>query len=132
MKKSKAKAPRNRIVIIEDDYNLRETLQRTMDKRYEVVGLSSGEGDIVGMIEGLAPELLVLDVNLPGPDGFELCRRIRGSARLEDIPILFMTARADDESFVKSLDVGGSAYIAKPFATAELIQKIETLLKIPF
>ncbi|OGR87527.1 MAG: hypothetical protein A3J74_09850 [Elusimicrobia bacterium RIFCSPHIGHO2_02_FULL_57_9] len=131
MTKRKVGLPRAKVVIIEDDAALRESLEKNLARRFDVTALSSGEDDIVGLVDSVAPDILVLDVNLPGPDGFELCRRIRGGAESKEIPVIFMTARSDDESFVKSLDVGGSSYIAKPFRVDELLLRIESLLGLP-
>lgn len=115
-------------MVIDDDNTIRATLQAALEKRYSVVGLGTGE-EVLELIESYNPRLLVLDINLPGSDGFEICRKVRSKAKLRSLPILFMTVRKDDRSFLNSLDSGGNSFITKPFEIAELREKIEYLLQ---
>lgn len=116
------------VMVIDDDNIIRATLQAALEKRYSVVGIGTGE-EVLELIESYNPRLLVLDINLPGSDGFEICRKVRSKAKLRSLPILFMTVRKDDRSFLNSLDSGGNSFITKPFEIAELREKIEYLLQ---
>lgn len=115
-------------MLIDDDNTIRATLQAALEKRYSVVGLSTGE-EVLELIESYDPHLLLLDINLPGSDGFEICKEVRSKAKLRNLPIIFMTVRKDDKSFLNSLDSGGNSFITKPFEIAELREKIARLLE---
>lgn len=125
--KSGESEKRRCVMVIDDDSTVRAMLQAGLGKRYRVVGLSNGE-EVVELIESYGPQLLLLDINLPGSDGFEICRQVRAKALLNKLPILFMTGRKDDKSFLNSLDSGGNAYITKPFEIPALRERIEYLL----
>ena len=116
------------VMIIDDDNTIRATLQAALAKSYRIVGLSNGD-EAVELIERHDPHLLILDINLPGSDGFEICKNVRSKAQLKNLPILFMTVRKDDRSFLDSLNSGGNASITKPFDISELREKIEWLLQ---
>lgn len=116
------------VMVIDDDNTIRAMLQTFLERRYTVVGLSHGE-EALEFIESYKPNLLILDINLPGSDGFEICRSVRSKAEHAKLPILFMTVRKDDKSFLDSLDSGGNSFITKPFEMAELKEKIEYLLR---
>src|SRR5260370_36700830 len=75
------------------------------------------------------PALFLLDVMLPGTDGFELCRHIRQTPALSAIPIIFLTAKTAEADRVKGLELGGDDYITKPFSPRELVARIRTVLR---
>ena len=116
------------LLVIDDDSVIRVTLETALGKQYNVISLSNGE-EVVLQIENYKPDLLILDINMPGSDGFEICKEVRAQAKLRNLPILFMTARKDDASFLKSLETGGDSYIPKPFEMPDLRERIEYLLK---
>ena len=107
-------AGRRRILLVEDDPELREALRLFLDKKYEVVGAASG-GRLLEMLDSYEPILVILDVNLPGKDGFELCRMVRAYPGHRHLPVMFLTARRDDDSFAKCIDDNADAYLNKPF-----------------
>lgn len=116
---------RYRILIVDDDRELLKMLRVYLERRgYQVVTAESG----LEALEKLRvpPELLLLDINMPGMDGMELCRRIRDTV---SCPILFLTARAEEEDRVNGLLSGGDDYILKPFSLKELEARIAAHLK---
>lgn len=115
------------LLVVDDDEAIREMLRASLQLHYRVVCLPGGEG-VVHAIEQSRPRLLVLDVNLPGMDGHEVCGAVRAEARFRRLPILFMTARKDDATFLKSLQSGGNALIVKPFGVGEFREKVADLL----
>lgn len=117
-----------RLLLIENDDDIREALRLLLGEKYELVGLSHG-ARILDMLDGHEPDLVILDVNLPGKDGFELCRLIRETPRHRHLPVMFLTVLRDDESFVKSLNAEADAYLNKPFDPAELKGAIERLVR---
>src|ERR1700752_3586905 len=76
-----------------------------------------------------SPSLFLLDVMLPGTDGFELCRQIRQTPALSAIPIIFLTAKTSEADRVKGLELGGDDYITKPFSPRELVARVRTVLR---
>ena len=116
-------AGRRTILLVEDDPEIREALRLFLDKKYDVVGAESGR-EILEMLDSYEPILVILDVNLPGKDGFELCQMVRSSPRHRHLPVMFLTVRRDDESFVNSVQANADAYLNKPFEARELEDKI--------
>ena len=116
------------VVVIDDDNTIRATLSVALGKEYSIIGLGGG-GEVAAFIESRNPRLLILDIDLPGSDGLEMCGKIRSQAETRRLPILFMTGRKDDRGFLNSLAAGGNAFITKPFELSELRRKIEHLLK---
>ena len=80
-------------------------------------------------LEAYQPDLIVLDVMLPGKDGFELCRQIRQTDKLARTPVLFLTARSDEVDRVLGLEIGGDDYMTKPFSPRELVARIKAHLR---
>ena len=115
-----------RVLLIEDDDDIVDVLRRTLRAEgYEV--RASGDGpEGLEVMKEFAPDLLVLDLGLPGMDGMEVCDRVRETS---DIPILMLTARADAEDRVSGLDSGADDYLTKPFDRAELLARIRALLR---
>jgi len=119
---------RSRVLVIDDDGTIRATLHTALEKDYIIFSVPNGEGVTV-RIESFRPDILILDINLPGSDGYEICGEIRETAGAKELPILFMTVRKDNVSFVKTLETGGDSCIIKPFEISALRAKIEYLLK---
>lgn len=94
---------------------------------YEVISATSGE-EALRKIESQQPDLIVLDVMMPGLSGHEVCRRLRADARTREIPIIFLTARDSLADRDRGLELGANAYITKPFGPRRLIEAIEDLL----
>lgn len=116
-----------KILIIEDESSLRETLAyRFQQEGYEVKTSANG-GSGLDLARTWQPDLLLLDVMLPGLDGFEICRRLKAESNL---PILLVTARGDEIDRVVGLEIGADDYITKPFSLRELIARVKTRLRI--
>jgi DNA-binding response OmpR family regulator len=116
----------HRILIVEDDLVLRETLAyRLSEQGYEVLLAESGpEGLHLARQE--RPDVILLDVILPGLDGFEVCRQIRQELTM---PILMLTARSDEVDRVVGLEIGADDYITKPFSMRELLARIKASIR---
>lgn len=115
-----------RILLVEDDRRVRRaTALALADEGYEVLEAHDGEEGL-SLLTARRPDLVLLDVMLPGLDGFEVCRQIRKSS---DVPIIFVTARSDTVDVVVGLESGGDDYITKPFAARELIARVRALLR---
>ena len=125
---SDAESAGGRILIVEDDDDIVDVLRRTLRAEgYEVRSAHDGPVALEDLVD-FAPDLVVLDLGLPGIDGIEVCDRIRNSENSE-VPILMLTARADAEDRVTGLDSGADDYLVKPFDRAELLARIRALLR---
>ncbi len=117
------------IVIIEDDESIREMLRYYFHSvGYEVACFESGEEYFEQMGAG-KPSLYILDIMLPGMDGLEILRRIRADVRLEETPVLMLTARTSEMDKVKGLETGADDYVVKPFGIMELQARVKALLR---
>ena len=115
-----------RIVIVEDDPQCSKLVATKLQAEgFDVVVAGSGEEGL-DIIEGEMPDLLLLDLILPGIDGLEVCRRIR---RKHDLPIIMLTAKDDEIDAVIGLEVGADDYITKPFGTRELVARVRAMLR---
>ncbi len=115
------------VLVVEDDQGVRESLVVVLQVQgYEVVGVDRGEDAVTRLSAGL-PDLVVLDLNLPGIDGLETCRRMRASGFSG--PVLMLTARHEVSDKVSGLDAGADDYLPKPFALDELLARIRALLR---
>jgi DNA-binding response OmpR family regulator len=115
-----------RILIVEDELVLRETLAYNLDKQGYTV-LSAGDGDrAVEIAREENPDLILLDIMLPGIDGFEVCRILRQEM---NVPIVMLTARGDEVDKVVGLEVGADDYLTKPFSMRELLARVKAQLR---
>ncbi len=115
-----------RVLIVEDDQDIVDVLRRTLRAEgYEVRAATDGP-EALEDLDDFAPDLVVLDLGLPGMDGMEVCDRIRETS---EVPVLMLTARADPEDRVAGLDTGADDYLVKPFDRSELLARIRALLR---
>jgi two-component system response regulator MprA len=115
------------VLVVEDDAPIERMLRRTLAAEgYEVAGASDG-GAALAEVERSVPDLVVLDLGLPGLDGLAVCRRLR--ARGLSLRILVLTARDTVEDRVAGLDAGADDYLVKPFASEELLARVRALLR---
>lgn len=117
---------RSRIMLIEDDAVIREELRILLMANQYDVGVISDFGNVMREIELFGPQLILLDVNLPFEDGFQICAKVRTKYGM---PIIFVTGRNTDMDELQSIMLGGDAFITKPYNTAILLAKIAALLK---
>lgn len=117
------------ILIVEDDDDIRELVGFNLEMSgFSVIKCSNGE-DGLEKIEKEKPDLVLLDVMLPGIDGFEVCRRIKKNQNIRETPVLMLTARTDDEDIINGLETGADDYITKPFRPKILLAKVKTALR---
>lgn len=115
-----------KILVVDDDRELRDILAFAFRQAgYLVVEAGDGE-QALGAFRSEAPDLVVLDVNMPRVDGFEVCRRIRADST---VPILMLTVRGQEEDVVKGLDSGADDYMTKPFSPQTLLARVRALFR---
>ena len=119
--------PALRIWVVDDDPDLRQLLAEVLGRQgYELRCLNDG-GQLLAWLQRQRPDLLVLDLMLPGDDGLKLLRQLRDAG--DDLPVLMLTARADGVDRIIGLEQGADDYLAKPFLPRELIARIEAIMR---
>jgi class 3 adenylate cyclase len=119
-----------RILAVDDVAENLEILQMRLESRgYEVVLAADGEAALAAVREQL-PDLILLDIMMPKMDGIEVTRRLKADKSLPFIPIILVTAKADDKDVVAGLDAGGDDYLTKPFEHAALVARVRSMLRI--
>jgi two-component system response regulator MprA len=114
------------ILVVEDDTRLAATLQRVLTAEGHEVAIAGDGNNALRRARDRPPDLVILDVMLPGLDGIAVCRRLRATA---DFPILMLTALGGTEQRVRGLDSGADDYLVKPFAYQELLARVRALLR---
>jgi DNA-binding response OmpR family regulator len=118
--------PQPKILVVEDEDSLRETLQYNLAKQgYEVLTTASGI-EAVDLARSAKPDVIILDIMLPGQDGFEVCRIVR---RESSVPIMMLTARTEEIDKVVGLEIGADDYMTKPFSMREMLARVKALLR---
>jgi CheY-like chemotaxis protein len=121
---------KEKVLVVDDEKDIVSLLGYHLHKAgMEIIPAYSG-AEAIEKVSAAGPDLIVLDVMMPDPDGFEVCRilRHRGDAALKNVPIVMLTARAEVEDKIKGLSTGADDYVTKPFELKELIIRIENLL----
>ena len=115
------------ILVVDDDAPIRRMLARTLEAEGYAVEAAADGGAALAAVERSVPDLLVVDVTMPGVDGLALCRRLRSKGLA--VPILLLTARDAVADRVAGLDAGADDYLVKPFAAEELLARVRALLR---
>jgi DNA-binding response OmpR family regulator len=118
--------PPGRVLVVEDDDAITDVLRRTLRQEGHEVRASADGVEALRAAEEFVPDLVILDLGLPGLDGVEVCRRLRAES---DVPILILTARSDLDDRVVGLDSGADDYLVKPFERQELLARMRALMR---
>ncbi|MEA2100770.1 MAG: response regulator [Campylobacterota bacterium] len=117
-------------ILIVDDTELNvNTLIDLLDDKYDILASLDGE-DALEIIEEEDIDLILLDIMMPNMDGFEVCKILKEKQKTKDIPVIFITAKTDDDSIEKAYDLGGVDYITKPFRAREVLSRIANHLAL--
>jgi len=120
---------KHRILVVDDEMDILELLRYNLEKEgYQVYTAATGETAVQIATEKM-PDLIVLDLMLPGIDGMEVCRILKRDNRTSDIPIIMLTARTEDVDIVTGLELGAEDYVTKPFSPKVLIARIRTIFR---
>ena len=119
---------RYKVLIVEDEESLLKLESILLvSKGYKVSGVADGNAAL-REIASDRPDVVILDVMLPGMDGFEICRRIRSDAATRSIVVIMLTAKKNSQDMERGVEAGADAYMTKPFKSAQLIATIERFL----
>ena len=111
------------VLIVDDDEKLSKMLAFLfMAKGFKVESANSGPAAFE-VLERIKPSIVILDIMMPGMDGFEVCEKVKGDPILKDIPVIILSALSSEENREKSVSLGAYAYFEKPFKSAELVSR---------
>jgi DNA-binding response OmpR family regulator len=117
------------VLIVDDEPNIIVPLQFLMEQNgYDVVVAATGEAAMAAMAAN-RPDLILLDIMLPGIDGYQVCQTIRAKPEWREIKIIFISAMGREVDVAKGLALAADAYITKPFAIADVVEKVKLLLE---
>ncbi len=116
------------ILIVDDTDTNIDVLSSLLDEKYEIMAALDGEFALE-IANDDTPDLILLDIMMPDMDGYEVCARLKENPKTKDVPVIFITAKEDEESIERAYDVGGVDYVIKPFRSKELLARVETHLK---
>ena len=116
-------------ILIVDDNPVNIDFLVELLKEYDARTVIDGRSALAAVKEE-KPDVILLDILMPGMDGFEVCKKLKESPKTEDIPVIFLSASHETESIVKAFEVGGVDYISKPYKTQEVLIRIQTHLKL--
>jgi len=118
-----------RVLVVEDEPDQQELLRYNLSREgYRVATADDGRSAIEA-VEDTTPDLIVLDLMLPGVDGLEVCRRLRSNPRTAGIPIVMLTAKSEDSDVVTGLEVGADDYVTKPYSPRVLLARVRAVLR---
>ena len=117
------------IIVIEDEPDIQEVIVHNLSREgFEV--LSAGDGETgLKMVKDKSPDLVLLDLMLPGLDGIEICRQLKGDSMTRAIPIIMVTAKGEESDIVLGLGIGADDYVTKPFSPKELTARVKAVLR---
>ncbi|MGZ4241433.1 MAG: response regulator transcription factor [Actinomycetota bacterium] len=117
-----------KVLVVDDDRVIQQLLEVNLElEGYDVKRASNGD-EALKLVRTFAPDVVLLDVMMPKLDGREVCRRIKGDDTTAHIPVIFLSARAQDMDVNSGLELGASAYITKPFDPVDLLETVERVL----
>ena len=118
-----------KVAVVEDEAELAALIEYNLTRGGFQTRIFGGGDGTLRELDSWAPDIIVLDVMLPGQDGFEICRKLRQGGKLVRTPVIFLTARSDEVDRVLGLEIGGDDYITKPFSPRELVARVKAHLR---
>lgn len=115
---------KHKILVVDDNENNIDVIVEALKREYMISVALNGR-DALELVESHLPDLILLDVMMPGMDGYQVCRRLKADSRFRDIPVIFLTALADEKDEAKGLDIGAVDYITKPFNPRLLERRVK-------
>jgi two-component system alkaline phosphatase synthesis response regulator PhoP len=117
------------VLIVEDEEDIRELVRYNLLKEgYQVSGVASGE-EALAAVGARPPDLILLDLMLPGLDGLRVCSRLKNDRQTASIPVVMLTAKGEESDIVRGLNMGADDYITKPFSPRVLLARVEAVLR---
>lgn len=120
---------KKQIFIVEDEPDILEVLRYNLQREGFDVKSSQNGADSVRLIQKHCPDLVLLDLMLPGMDGLDVCRHLKGDDRTATVPVIMLTAKGEESDIILGLGIGADDYVAKPFSPKELIARVKAVLR---
>lgn len=117
------------ILIVDDDPHIVTAIAYLMKRAGYEVAIANDGRQALDYLADNSPSLVILDVMIPGTNGFEVCEKIRAESRFAKMPVLMLSAKGRDAEMNKGLALGANAYITKPFSTYDLVERVKSLLR---
>ncbi|WP_068631311.1 response regulator [Cephaloticoccus primus] len=118
-----------KILVVDDEPDVTELLSYTLKAKGFMVEVLNEPNACIDLARSFQPDLIILDVMMPELSGIQICRMLRASASLKTVPVLFLTAKAEEADRVQGLEVGADDYVSKPFSTKELVLRVQSILR---
>ncbi len=115
------------VFLVEDDVDLADVLKFSLEEEFNLVHFTNAR-DLFKALEDTIPDIILLDIMIPGLGGIRIARSIRQNALYKDLPIIFLTAKSEEEDKIEGFNVGADDYVTKPFSSKELIARIKAVL----
>lgn len=124
-----SEAKGKKILVVDDEADVTDLLAYHLkSKGYEVVALNDANGSL-GAARSFVPDLVILDVMMPDLTGIQICRLLRADPQLKNVPVIFLTAKAEEGDRIQGLEIGADDYVCKPFSTKELMLRVQSILR---
>ena len=117
------------VLVVDDEPNIVMSLEFLMEQAGLEVRVAADGNAAIEALEAKVPDLVLLDVMMPKPDGYDLCRMIRANPEWQDIKIIMLTAKGRDVERERGMALGADDYVIKPFSTRELVERVKTMLE---
>ncbi|MFH1496974.1 MAG: response regulator transcription factor [Verrucomicrobiota bacterium] len=118
-----------KILLVDDESDVTDLLAYNLKAKGFVVEAVNDPNRSVGMARTFMPDLVILDVMMPDLNGIQICRMLRADPKLKRVPVIFLTAKAEESDRIQGLETGADDYICKPFSTKELVLRVQTILR---
>ena len=119
----------NKILVVEDEPDILEMVRYNLDQAGLDVETAEDAERALQSVQEILPDLIILDLMLPGIDGLDMCRQLKQDARTRHIPILMLTARKEEVDRIVGLELGADDYVVKPFSPRELVLRVQAILR---
>jgi two-component system alkaline phosphatase synthesis response regulator PhoP len=119
----------SRLLVVEDDHDIANLLKHSLSRAGFTVDMLHTGSEVLGRVRAELPDLVLLDLMLPGLDGLEICRSLRSDPRTASVAIIMLTARAEESDRIVGLELGADDYITKPFSPNEVVARVRALLR---
>ena len=123
-----APAPK-KVLIVDDEPDVTELVAYHLKAKGYTVETVNDPLRSVGLARSLMPDLVILDVMMPGLSGLQVCRMLRSDPKLKKVPVIFLTAKVEESDRIQGFEVGGDDYLCKPFSVKELVLRVQSLLR---
>ena len=118
-----------KIIVVEDEADILDVIEYNLTREgFKVLGFRDGEQGLEA-IKGEEPQLVLLDLMLPGIDGIEICKKVKEDPLTRDVPVIMITAKTEESDVVLGLGVGADDYVSKPFSPKELVARVKAVLR---